>query len=452
MKKVFKKMVALLCGAVLAVAAAGCGTTDADTPSSSSTQESLATDSSESQEETAGTQTISVWCWSPNEDLLQRGVEMYNELGNDVALDVTVMALADVRTKIATIAGSGDYSQLPDVILMQDTSIPMLIKAYPEAFSSLDGYNINTEDYDQAKIGWCTYDGQLYGIPFDSSVAVACYRTDYLSEAGYTIEDLYDITWSEFQKIGEDVLSKTGHPLISMPSDATLLTIMLNSTGNSYFDETGKAQLSQNEALKTAIETYYSLVNSGAVKVVTNWDEYMSSLNAGSSAGTINGMWILNSVKGAEDQSGKWGIANLPSIEGVDGAGHYASSGGSSWMVTSNCKDAEAVVKMLTTIMGGELSDTYYHDILLDSNYIAGYLPTAGNEEIYSTPDEYFNGEAIYAELGAFATQIPKSNTSFAYDETLDAIATALTNIINGADIQSELDAAQATVDFITGE
>lgn len=153
MKKVFKKMVALLCGAVLAVAAAGCGTTDADTPSSSSTQESLATDSSESQEETAGTQTISVWCWSPNEDLLQRGVEMYNELGNDVALDVTVMALADVRTKIATIAGSGDYSQLPDVILMQDTSIPMLIKAYPEAFSSLDGYNINTEDYDQAKIG-----------------------------------------------------------------------------------------------------------------------------------------------------------------------------------------------------------------------------------------------------------------------------------------------------------
>lgn len=452
MKKVFKKMVALLCGAVLAVAAAGCGTTDADTPSSSSTQESLATDSSESQEETAGTQTISVWCWSPNEDLLQRGVEMYNELGNDVALDVTVMALADVRTKIATIAGSGDYSQLPDVILMQDTSIPMLIKAYPEAFSSLDGYNINTEDYDQAKIGWCTYDGQLYGIPFDSSVAVACYRTDYLSEAGYTIEDLYDITWSEFQKIGEDVLSKTGHPLISMPSDATLLTIMLNSTGNSYFDETGKAQLSQNEALKTAIETYYSLVNSGAVKVVTNWDEYMSSLNAGSSAGTINGMWILNSVKGAEDQSGKWGIANLPSIEGVDGAGHYASSGGSSWMVTSNCKDAEAVVKMLTTIMGGELSDTYYHDILLDSNYIAGYLPTAGNEEIYSTPDEYFNGEAIYAELGAFATKIPKSNTSFAYDETLDAIATALTNIINGADIQSELDAAQATVDFITGE
>lgn len=452
MKKVFKKMVALLCGAVLAVAAAGCGTTDADTPSSSSTQESLATDSSESQEETAGTQTISVWCWSPNEDLLQRGVEMYNELGNDVALDVTVMALADVRTKIATIAGSGDYSQLPDVILMQDTSIPMLIKAYPEAFSSLDGYNINTEDYDQAKIGWCTYDGQLYGIPFDSSVAVACYRTDYLSEAGYTIEDLYDITWSEFQKIGEDVLSKTGHPLISMPSDATLLTIMLNSTGNSYFDETGKAQLSQNEALKTAIETYYSLVNSGAVKVVTNWDEYMSSLNAGSSAGTINGMWILNSVKGAEDQSGKWGIANLPSIEGVDGAGHYASSGGSSWMVTSNCKDAEAVVKMLTTIMGGELSDTYYHDILLDSNYIAGYLPTAGNEEIYSTPDEYFNGEAIYAELGAFATKIPKSNTSFAYDETLDAIANALTNIINGADIQSELDAAQATVDFITGE
>lgn len=65
-----------------------------------------------------------MWCWSPNEDFLQTGVDMYNDLGNDVSLNVTVMALDDVRTKIATIAGSGDYSQLPDILLMQDTSFP----------------------------------------------------------------------------------------------------------------------------------------------------------------------------------------------------------------------------------------------------------------------------------------------------------------------------------------
>lgn len=454
MKKGLKKLTALLCGATLAVSMVGCGTQDAGTTSQTTAEQNNNTtqQTAESQTTDTGKTEFNVWCWSPNEDFLQTGVDMYNDLGNYVSLNVTVMALEDVRTKIATIAGSGDYSQLPDILLMQDTSIPMLVKAYPDAFTDLNAQGINTADYDQAKIGWCTYDDKLYGVPFDSSVAVACYRTDYLQDAGYSIDDMSDITWSKFKTIGEEVLAKTGHPLLSMPSDATLLTIMLNSTGASYFDADGKANLNQNENLKKTVEEYRDLVNSGVIKVVTNWDEYMSSLNAGSSAGTINGMWILNSIKDAEDQSEKWGIANLPSVDGIQGAGNYASSGGSSWMITSNCKDVDGAVKMLTTILGGELSDTFYQSILLDSNYIAGYLPTAGNEEIYNTPDEFFNGETIYAELGQFATKIPKSNTGYAYDETLDAVATALTNILNGADIQSELDAAQSTVDFITGK
>ena len=129
----------------------------------------------------------------------------------------------------------------------------------------------------------------------------------------------------------------------------------------------------------------------------------------------------------------------------------YAASGGSSWVITSNCRDYETALGLLTTVMGGELSDAFYQDILLDSNYIAGYLPTAGNEEIYNTPDDFFNGDTIYATLGQFVDQLPASNTSSAYDETINAVATALTNVLNGADIQSELDNAQSTVDFAMG-
>lgn len=112
--------------------------------------------------ETEDTVKLTVWCWSPNDELLQTGAEMVREasLGN-VEVEVTVMALADVRTKIATITSSGDLTQLPDIILMQDSSIPMMVHAYGDAFLPLSGYGIDTSTFDQAKIAWDTFDGEL---------------------------------------------------------------------------------------------------------------------------------------------------------------------------------------------------------------------------------------------------------------------------------------------------
>lgn len=51
-------------------------------------------------------------------------------------------------------------------------------------------------------------DGVHYGVPFDNGAVIACYRTDILDEAGYTIADLTDITWSRFIEIGKDVHEK----------------------------------------------------------------------------------------------------------------------------------------------------------------------------------------------------------------------------------------------------
>ena len=400
--------------------------------------------------ETEDTVKLTVWCWSPNDELLQTGAEMVREasLGN-VEVEVTVMALADVRTKIATITSYGDLTQLPDIILMQDSSIPMMVHAYGDAFLPLSGYGIDTSTFDQAKIAWDTFDGELWGIPFDSSVGVVCYRTDYLAEAGYTIDDMNDITWERFREIGGDVLEKTGHPLLSTSNDTTMLTMMLMSAGGSLFSEDGTPNLNQNDTLKAAIAEYQALVESGTLKVVNNWDEYMSSLNAGSCGGTMNGMWIMNSCMQAPDQSGNWGVANIPAVSTVEGASNYASSGGSSWMITSNCKNAEAAVSFLMTLMGGELSNTFYADILTASNYIAAYLPTAKNADVYGAENEFFGGMKVYEILGSYVEKMPACNTSYVYDETQDALAVALSNILNGADVQSELDTAQTTVEFL---
>ena len=42
-----------------------------------------------------------------------------------------------------------------------------------------------------------------------------------------------------------------------------------------------------------------------------------------------------------EDQKGLWGITTMPKVDGVDTATNYANNGGSSWYITSNCKNVE---------------------------------------------------------------------------------------------------------------
>ena len=399
--------------------------------------------------------TLTVWAWDQSFNIyaMKEAEKIYQKDHPDFKLKIVETPWDDMQTQLGTIVGANNYSQLPDICLMQDFAYQKYVTTYPDLYKDLSDSNIDFSQFAQGKLAASTVDGKHYGVPFDNGAEVACYRTDVLEEAGYSVDDLTDIDWDKFIEIGSDVYDKTGYSLLSVQAgSADLIYQMLQSAGFGTWNEDGTPNIAGNDNIKQCIEIYQEMSEKHVLSIVNSWDEYVATFTSGKTAGVINGCWILASVQTAEDQSGKWGIANLPSVDGIQGAGNYASSGGSSWMITSNCKDVDGAVKMLTTILGGELSDTFYQDILLDSNYIAGYLPTAGNAEIYNTPDEFFNGETIYAELGQFATKIPKSNTSYAYDETLDAVATALTNILNGADIQSELDAAQSTVDFITGK
>ena len=93
------------------------------------------------------------------------------------------------------------------------------LKAYPDAFTDLKDMNINWDDFGALKQSYSMVDDTHYGVPFDNGAVIACYRTDILEEAGYTLDDLTDITWSKFEEIGKDVHEKTGKYLLT--SEAT---------------------------------------------------------------------------------------------------------------------------------------------------------------------------------------------------------------------------------------
>lgn len=200
-----------------------------------------------------------------------------------------------------------------------------------------------------------------------------------------------------------------------------------------------------NAALKKVMETYAALKEAGVLVEVNDWDQYISTLTTETVAGTINGCWIMASIQTADDQSGKWGITNMPKLVDVENATNYSNNGGSSWAVTSNCQNVDLAKDFLASTFAGSVE--LYETILPSSGALATYLP-AGDSDVYGEPSEFYGGDAVFSKITEFAGKIPSNNTGVYYYEARDAVATAMQNVVGGGNIDDALKEAQSTIEF----
>ena len=369
--------------------------------------------------------TLTVWAWDQNFNIKAMNIagEQYAKDHEGFKVDVVETSSDDCQTKLTTAANAGDYSTLPDIVLMQDNSYQKYLKSYPDAFTDL-------KDMD----------------PLDNGATIACYRTDILEEAGYTIDDLTDITWSKFMEIGKDVHEKTGKYLLT--SEATggdTLMMMIQSCGANFVNDDGEAYIVGNDVAEKCVDLYVDLVKNNVVKLVNNWDEYISTITGGEAAGIVNGNWITATLMGTEDQKGLWQITTMPKVDGVDTATNYANNGGSSWYITSNCKNVELAEDFLASTFGS--STDFYDAILPETGAISCYLP-AGESEVYNEPSEFFNNQPIFSTIVEYSSHIPEFTKTPYHYEARECINTAVVNIVNGADKESALQEAQDTLAF----
>ena len=433
------KIFSLLLVASMSLTMAGCGSgsTTTDSPKVETKSETG-----------SGDNTLTVWCWDPafNVYAMEEAAKVYKQDNPDFVLNVIETPWQDVQTKLTTAAASGDLSTLPDILLMQDNAFQKNVISYPEAFADITNVGINFGDFGASKVAYSTVDGKNYGVPFDNGAVIAALRTDVLEQAGFKASDFTDITWSKFIEQGKVVLEKTGKPLLSSQAGETdLIVMMMQSAGASLFDNEGKPDIVNNAVLENVLITYKELVTSGVLIEVNDWDQYIATLTDSTVAGTINGCWILASIQTAEDQKGLWEITNMPKLDGVNGATNYSNNGGSSWAVTANAKNLELASDFLAKTFAGSVP--FYETILPSSGALATYIP-AGDSKVYGEPQAFFNDQTIYAMITDFASKVPSNNTGVYYYEARDAVATALTNSLSGADLKAELKTAQSTIEF----
>ncbi|WP_236620731.1 extracellular solute-binding protein [Carnobacterium inhibens] len=229
-----------------------------------------------------------------------------------------------------------------------------------ESFSELSE-EIDFAQFAPYKVEAVTHNEGIYAVPFDSGSAGLYYRTDYLAEAGYTEEDMQNLTWSKFVDIGKDVKEKTGKWFVAF----------IPNRGTHYIQM----------AMQSA------------------------------------GVWYSATINSAEDQAGKWAYTNLPLLETVENATPYSNLGGSSWFVLEDSPNKDLAIEFLKTEFAG--NDEFYQDILVENGAVGTYIPSQTGEA-YQYKDPYFNDAQIYKDFSSWAEEIPGVdygvNTSVAYE------------------------------------
>lgn len=388
--------------------------------------------------EEGGDQKITVWAWDEtfNIKAANEAAEIYKAEHPDVEIEVVTMAQDDIVAKLNTSLSSQSYDGLPDVVLIEDYKIQGYLTSYPDEFADFSDV-LNPEDFAAYKTGVNVVDGSFYGVPFDSGVAATFYRKDMIEEAGYTEEDMQDLTWDKYIEIGQAVKEKCGVDMCTLdPSDLGQIRIMMQSAGSWYTDADGNVSFTDNQALKDAITTYKKLVDAGITKQTADWDQFVGAFNNGEVASVVSGCWVASSIKAAEDQSGKWAVAPVPRMSENENSINASSIGGGAWYVLQNVGNADLAKDFVATTFGSnvDLMNQLLSDISLVST-----LNAAAEAPNVSEGVEYFGGQTVNKDFAEWTAEVPTVNYGMHTYALEDIMSEAVQAIVGGGDMDQVL-------------
>ena len=451
-----RKLLSLMLVGTMAASMVACGSS-ADTATTDNASQDAATDSAATEAvQSDDENTLTVYAWDENFNIpaLKAAEKDYQEVNPDFKLEViTQSQSSDVEQAVTLAAEAGDYSTLPDIVLFQDHYFQQYVTNYPDAWQDASDADCDWNGLGAEKLSYSTIDGKHYGFPVDAGTAIFAYRTDLLEQAGYTIDDVTGITWDEFDKIGKDVQAKTGKYLLCMDGSGNdLFYMMLQEEGVSQFKD-GKPYIKDNETLVKVFEVVAQLAKDNVLYLANDWSDYTDQAIQGDMvAGVFNGNWIIPTMKQVSENSGKWEIVPAPTLTGKPG---YASNGGSSLYITANCKKTDLAKDFLAYTFGGRSAEDgqsiTYDEALLNGGVI-GTCAAAAESEVYQQGVDFFNGQAIYADIVEYTQNVATVEQSDYHYQARTHLGTALQNVLdNGYTTEQALEEAESNLRFEMG-
>ena len=393
-----------------------------------------------------GKKKVTVWAWDVeyNIPIMEEAAKRYEAKHDDVDIEVVEYSYDDITQKINTYLTAGTTDGLPDIILSEDANVQKYIQSYPGEFKDMSDI-VDFSNFAQYKVEVLTMDDGIYGVPFDIGTEGLFYRSDYLEQAGYTEEDMMDLTWDEFIEIGKKVKEVTGKNMLNLdPDSMNFMRDCMQASGTWYFTEDGEVNIAGNPVVEEGTRVYKALMDADIVELTSGWSEMAAALNNGDVASITTGCWIVPTITAQEDQSGLWRVANMPRLE-VEGGTNYGNRGGSNWLVLENSPNSDIAADFLNEIYA---NDVDFYEIILRYVGAAGdYIP-AQSRDAYDEPVEFFGGQAIWADFAEWAQKVPAVNLGVYSDEADNALITCMPNVLDGSqDIPTMLEEAQKLVE-----
>ncbi len=402
-----------------------------------------------SENESEDAKQIVIWAWDEtfNVKAAELAAVEYKKEHPGVEIIIEAKEKEEILSDTKNLLGAGSHSSLPDVMLIEDYDVQEVLALYSDEFVDLTD-KISYDKYADYKTEVCSKDGRIYGIPFDSGSAALFYRLDIIEEAGFTEEDMQNLTWEKYIDIGIKVYERTGISMLTLdPTDLPQIRLMLQSCGKWYVKNDGKeVDIEDNEALLQSLQIYNRLLETGVGTSVNGWNEFISSFQNGRVASVVSGCWIISSIEANREQSGLWRVAPIPVMSENENAHNASNVGGSSWYILRNSNNSETATEFMVSMFSE--NDDFMDNLISE----IGIIPAVKNSEIfdnYEAKSEFWGNQQITKIVAGFAGKIPAVNYGSNTYEIEDILEEELQYALVNGDLKQCLQRVQMKAETI---
>jgi len=371
--------------------------------------------------------TITVWDYYGSATPIKPALEAFAKAHPDIEVKHVPREYDDIKAEFADSAG-------PDVSTLDLTWLPALADGGDLAdLRKLSGNKINGQDfehvYPSTALDAMRYDDRYVAAPLDFDTYALYYRTDLFRQEGVRVPR----TWQELREAARalagaaDRNGQQGKSRVQIGPDTFHFAQLLYQDGGTVLDPAGERATFAGASGVRALTAYRDLLDDGGIYWGPEREDSsgMEGIKDGRIAMFINGPFMMGVLKdGAPDQSGKWGVTQVPSLGAPDDEppGYL---GGTGLGIPENARHKEAAWKFVQFMLKIEQQRGVVEH--------AGAAPTT-NEAILelelTDPDPYFSNQQpylVYLDALASARPMPRVKEWSEVDAVINtAVETAL--------------------------
>ena len=258
--------------------------------------------------------TVKFASWVGESTTMQQLAEQFHEIHPNITIDFQDTPAEEITDKLLTQVAGGT---VPDAAYLDQGAVGDF--ASRGALASLDEYiagsqAVKPDDYVDAWRDAASFEGKMYGLPFDGETTGLFYRTDLFEAAG--IEGPPK-TWDEFEAAAQKLTNKEEKKygfILFAPESAYYWYPWLWQAGGRLLSEDGKQITFNNEEGKRAAEFYVGLREYSPEDFFNSnsYDGRVAFAN-GTVAMYVAGAWFAGTLRGEfPDINDKWASAPLP--------------------------------------------------------------------------------------------------------------------------------------------